>query len=182
MQYSSLTLMNRRHWGIKLLIVILIAFSGTYIGIFAYAMYDYNGVGRNLQQPDPSKFVEADYDKLYSMALWYESNIYKNHMPQDMIVNTIYNCTSEKSIPVGYHVSYDSAEWSGNYLVAESARYVVHCEEGRDIYAEYALGNITRVLRGIDKILHVSPNGGMARYAWKLEEYWYDITNLRGVE
>jgi hypothetical protein len=144
-----------------------------YMGVFIYAIVDYNRIATQYGQPDPNTFIAQNSSRLYSMAMWYEENIAKNHMPQNMVVNTFFNSTGENSIPIMWAVSYDSAEWTGHYIVAEAARYIVHLEAGDLDLANYALLNLTRALYGIERILYVAPNGGMARYAWPLAEYWY---------
>ncbi|MHA1683747.1 MAG: hypothetical protein ACTSUE_22605, partial [Promethearchaeota archaeon] len=93
------------------------------------------------------------------------------HMPYGMIVNTRFNSNTSVGNPVSYSSTTDSAEWTGHYLLAEACRYATHVRENNLTLAQEALDNVTRVLEGYDKIIHVSPNGGMARYTWPLDEY-----------
>lgn len=172
--------------GRKGLLVIFLCLGGfliPYIGFFLYAMEDFNSVSTKLEAPDTASFIQANASRLYAMAIWYEQNIARYHMPHNMVMNTIFNSTKDpatgQAIPIGYHVDYDSAEWTGHYLLAEATRYVVHTREKRIDLAQWTLNNISRTLDGIDKILHVAPNGGMARYAWPIEDYQGDLENLR---
>ncbi len=148
-----------------------------YLGFFLYAIEEYNSVAYNLDPPDPGTFVAANASRLFAMAMWYEENIAKFHAPHDMIVNTYFNASTEVGVPKGYMVTYDSAEWTGHYLLAEACRYAVHLRDGNTTLAARALANITKMLNGVDKILYVSPNGGMARYAWPVAEYPGDPNN-----
>ena len=159
-------------------IIMIVGFGmlSAYMGVFIYAIVDYNRIATQYGPPDPNTFIAQNSSRLYSMAMWYEENIAKHHMPQDMVVNTVFNSTAENSIPIMWAVSYDSAEWTGHYLVAEAARYIVHLEAGDLDLANYSLINLTRALYGIERILYVAPNGGMARYAWPLADYWYGDT------
>ena len=158
-------------------------FLGPYVGVFVYSMEEYNSHVYNLQPPDNSTFVEANPDTLHAMAKWFEENIVNYHMPHDMIVNTHFKSFSKPtgcpSEILGYSVTYDSAEWTGHYLMAEAFRYAVHIRDGQDISAQETLDNIEKALRGVDKILHVSGNGGMARYAWPIDEYPKDPDNIQ---
>ncbi|MBN2154223.1 MAG: hypothetical protein JW839_22400 [Candidatus Lokiarchaeota archaeon] len=152
----------------------LIAISGfliPYIGFFVYAMEDYNRISYESPAPDPSTFVDINSSRLYAMANWYEDNIAKYHMPHDMIVETRFNANTTVGTPTSYGGFTDSAEWTGHYLMAEAFRYATCQRDGNTTHASQALANITKTLQGIDKILHVSPNGGMARYAWPLAQY-----------
>lgn len=180
---------------------------GPYVGVFAYAVHEYNGIARDLAPPDPASFVPVNATRLAAMAAWYEDNIPRYHMPHDMIVNTWFNASgvpagsphgiarssgsgttattgtpSKPAVPVYYAVEYDSAEWTGHYLLAEACRHAVATRAGDETAAALALGNITRALRGYDKILHVAPNGGMARYAVPVSEYSGDLAHLRDSE
>ncbi len=167
--------LRRKEKSIIVLVAIVSGILGPYVGFFLYAMEEYNQFAYNLEPPDSSRFVELNTTLLYSMAMWFEDNIHKYHKPNDMIVNTRFNSSVNPSNggghPVGYSVSYDSAEWTGHYLMAEAFRYKVHKRDGNLTLADYALGNISNTLRGVDEILHVSGNGGMARYVWTLDEY-----------
>jgi hypothetical protein len=156
---------------ILLMFLAFAGFFGPYAGFFLYAMEDYNSIAYMALAPDPSSFVGVNSSRLYAMANWYEDNIAKYHVPHDMVVNTWFDSSTSVGNPTSYSVSYDSAEWTGHYLMGETFRYAVCMRDGNLSLANQALGNITRVLRGYDKILHVSPNGGMARYAWPLDEY-----------
>ncbi len=150
-----------------------------YAGFFVYAMEDYNQVAYKQPAPDPSSFIPANDTLLHAMAMWFEDNIARYHMPHDMIVYAYFNDSTSVGAPLWHHGSTDSAEWTGHYLMAEAFRYAVHKREGNSTLAEAALGNITRALMGYDKILHVAPNGGLARYAWPINEYPGGITDNR---
>ncbi|MHA1438040.1 MAG: hypothetical protein ACTSPD_10730 [Promethearchaeota archaeon] len=173
--------LTKKEKKVSILIFILTGIFTPYIGFFLYAMEEYNYHAYNLDPPDPDTFLKTNSSRLYAMAMWYEENIVKYHMPHNMIVNTIFNSSldpnTNRSVPILYTVTYDSAEWTGHYLMAEAFRYAVHKEEGNNSLAEETLKNIKRVLRGVDKILHVSGNGGMARYAWPIDEYPGDPDN-----
>ncbi|MBD3185440.1 hypothetical protein GF325_01320 [Candidatus Bathyarchaeota archaeon] len=146
-------------------------FLGPYAGFFLHAMNDYNQIARDLDPPDPHTFIPANYSRLHAMAMWFEDNIARYHMPHNMIVNTLFDSSTSVGNPIGYSMTGDSAEWTGHYLVGEACRYATHVREGNFTWAQEALDNITQALNGFDKILHVAPNGGMARYAWPLDEY-----------
>jgi len=166
--------LRKREKSIIILISIISAFLVPYVGFFLYAMEEYNQYAYNLDPPDPDSFWTENSSQLAAMAIWYEDNIAKYHMPHNMIVNTVFNSSKEPSDideALAFTVTYDSAEWTGHYLMAEAYRYAVHDEEGNATLAAEALQNIKNTLKGIDKILHVSGNGGMARYAWPVEEY-----------
>lgn len=134
-------------------------------------MEDYNSVAYEAVPPDESEFIEGNSTLLHAMAMWYEENIARYHIPQDMIVNTRFDSSTSVGNPVSYSSTTDSAEWTGHYLMGEAFRYAIHVQEGNASLAQDALNNITKALNGYDKILHVAPNGGMARYAWPLSEY-----------
>lgn len=161
--------------------IIILGFLVSYVGLFLYAMEEYNYNAYNLDPPDPDTFLDTNSSRLYAMAMWYERNIIKYHMPQDMIVMTYFNSSKNpyngSGIPESYSVTYDSCEWTGHYLMAEAFRYAVHVEEGNISLADEAKANIKKALRGVDKVLHVSGNGGMARYAWPIDEYPGDPDN-----
>ncbi len=154
-----------------------------YAGLFLFSMEEYNSHVYTLQPPDSSRFVEADSSLLYAMAMWFEENIVDYHMPHDMIVNTHFKSaskpTGDPSEIIGYSVTYDSAEWTGHYLMAEAFRYAVHKRDGDDGLASKAKENIMKALEGVNKILHISGNGGMARYAWPIDEYPKDPDNIQ---
>ncbi len=178
--------LRRKEKSILILVVIFSGTLGPYAGFFLYAMEEYNQYAYNLEPPDESTFLLLNTSLLYAMAMWFEDNIHNYHKPHDMIVNTRFNSSVDPSggggHPTGYSVTYDSAEWTGHYLMAEAFRYQVHKKDGNLTLANYALENITYTLRGVDEILHVSGNGGMARYAWTLAEYtqWVgDPNNLQ---
>ena len=157
-------------------LVILVGL-GTYVGFFAYAVNDYNQTAYNLQAPNPEDFIPANGSLLYAMAMWYEQNIANFHMPEDMIMSTWFNST-QGGVPTSYAVDYDSAEWTGHYLMAEACRYAWNERNGNSAQCNDALANIQRALHGIDIILHVAPNGGMARYAWPIADYPGDPDHL----
>jgi len=173
----------RKEKGILALVAIISGCLIPYAGFFLYAMEEYNQYAYGLERPDSSTFVPLNTSLLYAMAMWFEDNIDRYHTPHDMIVNTQFNSSVNPANGGGeiisYSVSYDSAEWSGHYLMGNAFRYQVHKADGNLTLANYALGNITKVLRGFDKILHVSGNGGMARYAWPVSEYPGDPNNLQ---
>jgi len=164
---------------------ILFGFLVPYVGIFLYAMEEYNQAAYNLSPPDPDTFIKANNTRLYAMAKWFEKNIRQYHMPHNMIVNTIFNDSGAPEayggdgVPISYTVTYDSPEWTGHYLMAEAYRYAVNKREGKTNQMEKAKENILFTLKGVDKILHVSGNGGMARYAWPIDEYPGDPNNLQ---
>lgn len=165
-----------------ILAIILGGFLGPYVGTFLYAMDEYNYNAYNLPAPDQSTFVYANNSRLYSMAMWFEQNIATYHMPHDMIVNTRFKTASKPSgiaDIVSHSVSYDSAEWTGHYLMAQAYRYLVHLRDDKPADAAHALDRIEQVLRGYNKIIHVSGNGGMARYAWPANEYPGDPYNIQ---
>ena len=164
---------NKKIKGIIAVVMCFMVLISAYLGVFFYIIYDYTNIASNISEPDPATFIPENSSRLYSMAMWYENNIAKNHMPQNMIVDAIFNNVSENGEVVTYRSSTDSSEWTGQYLVAEAARYIVHRDAGDLDLAEYALLNLTRALRGIERNLYVSPNGGMARYTWPVNEYWY---------
>ncbi len=166
----------------SIVLVIAIVFGGCfvpYLGYFLYAMNDYNSISYLAPAPDPSSFVGVNASRLHAMANWYEDNIAKYHMPHDMIVNTQFDNSTSIGNPWSYGSNTDSAEWTGHYLLAESFRYATCKAEGNATLASQALANVTRALRGFDKILHVAPNGGLARYAWPISEYDGPISDNR---
>ena len=133
---------SRKEKGIGILIVVVIGFFSPYAGFFIYAMEEYNLSAYNLDPPDPGSFVTTNSSLLYSMAMWFENNIVQYHLPHDMIVNTIFNSSEEGGSPIAYTVTYDSAEWTGHYLMAEAYRYAVHIQEGNYTLANETLINI----------------------------------------
>ncbi|MEX2756670.1 MAG: hypothetical protein Q6365_014815 [Candidatus Sigynarchaeota archaeon] len=166
----------------SLVLLLAMAFCGffvPYASFFIYAMNDYNSISYLAPAPDPSSFIGANASRLYAMANWYEENIARYHVPHDMIVNTWFDSSTSVGNPEFYGVTYDSAEWTGHYLMGEAFRYAVCMSIGNITDAARALANITRALRGYDKILHVAPNGGMARYAWPIDEYDGSIDDNR---
>ncbi len=166
--------------GKKLTIVMIVIFGFfvPYVGFFLYAMEDYNSCAYNLAPPDPDNFKDIHASRLNAMAMWYEKNIRRYHMPHNMIVNTHFDTAKspydDEAKVISHSVTYDSAEWTGHYLMAEAFRYAVHKRERKYDLAIDAKFNIRNALIGIDKILHVSGNGGMARYAWPVSVYPHD--------
>ena len=142
-------------------------------------MEDFSAQAYEASPPDPSTLIPANSSLLYAMANWFESNIAQYHMPADLIVTTIFNSSSSKGVPLVYTAEYDSAEWSGQYLLAEACRYRVELQDGNMALAQQALANITKVLTGVDCIIHVAPNGGMARYAWPISNYVGGVSDDR---
>lgn len=174
--------LTRREKGALLLIIVLSGFLIPYVGFFLYSMEDYNSYAYNLSPPDSSTFIDADPDILGSMAMWYEQNIVDYHLPNGQLVNTRFKDSGRPSSPedvVSYHVTYDSCEWTGHYLMAEAYRHAVHLKEDNPALAEQTLNIIKSVLKGIDMRLHVSGNGGMARYYWPIDEYPNDPNNIQ---
>ncbi len=166
----------------KVIALLILLFSGFFIpyaGFFIYAMEDYNSNAFNLSPPDPATFLETNSSLLHAMATWFENNIVQYHLPHDMIVNTVFNSSAEGGSPIAYTVTYDSAEWTGHFLMAEAHRYAVYVKEGNYTLANDTLQTINNTLRGVDKILHVSGNGGMARYAWPIADYPGDPYNIQ---
>lgn len=158
--------------------LIFVILASTYIGIFAYAIQDYNSFTRDLEPPDSSNFLSQNSSRLYAMAMWYEKNIAEHHMPHNMIVDARFDTDQEGGSVIGYGTHGDSAEWTGNYLAAEASRYSVHMREGNLTLAQWTLKNITKALNGIEKILYVADYDGMARYAWPIDEYPYNPSVL----
>lgn len=178
---SKLSL-RKREKGVILIIMIISGILIPYAGFFLYSMEDYNSYAYNLAPPDQTKFVDVNPNTLASMAMWFERNIVNYHLPNGQLVNTVFKSSSA---PMGvqdisrYTVTYDSCEWTGHYLMAEAFRHAVHVKEGNYALAQETLNNIELVLEGIDLRLHVSGNGGMARFAWPIEEYPYDPDNIK---
>ncbi|MHA1682978.1 MAG: hypothetical protein ACTSUE_18710, partial [Promethearchaeota archaeon] len=59
----------------SIMLLILLCVSGffiPYIGFFLYAMDDFNKVAYNLQPPDETTFIAANYSRLHAMAMWFE--------------------------------------------------------------------------------------------------------------
>ncbi|TFF89467.1 MAG: hypothetical protein EU548_07425, partial [Promethearchaeota archaeon] len=138
--------LRRKEKSIITLCVIIGGIFIPYVGFFLYAMEEYNQYAYNLEPPDQSTFKPLNSSLLYAMAMWFEDNIHQYHKPNDMVVNTRFNSSVNPrnggGHPIGYSVSYDSAEWTGHYLMAEAFRYQVHKKDGNLTLANYALGNI----------------------------------------
>lgn len=171
----------RKYKALSVLLLVSTGFLIPYVGLFLYAMEEYNQAAYNLDPPNQDTFFTENSSQLYAMALWYENNIRNYHMPHNMIVNTQFNSSVNpyirESVPIAYSVTYDSAEWTGHYLMAEAYRWAVHKKEGNQTLMEKTKDNILFTLEGVDKILHVAENGGMARYAWPIDEYPGDPNN-----
>lgn len=148
-----------------------------YVGFFLYAINEYDKNAYNLSPPNPETFLEANSSVLYSMAMWFEENIVKYHLPHDLIVNTVFNSSEEGGEVIGYTNVDHASEWTGIYLMTEAHKYIVQANDGNVTLANITLQNIIKALRGIDMILHVSGNGAMARYAWPITEYPADPYN-----
>lgn len=172
----------REYKAISILLLIGLGFLIPYVGLFLYAMEEYNQAAYNLDPPNPDSFLKENSSRLYGMAIWYEENIRNYHMPHNMIVNTKFNSSkspyTNNSVPISYSVTYDSAEWTGHYLMAEAYRWAVHKQKENETLMNEAKANILFTLEGINKILHVADNGGMARYAWPIDEYPGDPNNI----
>ena len=175
--------LTKRKKASLVLILVVSGFFIPYAGFFLYSMENYNSYAYDLEPPNPQKFVKEDASLMAAMAMWVEENIVNHHLPNGQIVNTVFETSEDPSRgndePQRYTVTYDSCEWTGHYLMGEAYRHAVHLREGRSQLAADALENIKLVLEGIDLRLHVSGNGGMARFAWPVDEYPGDPDNLQ---
>ena len=142
----------------------------------------------------PYEYKKGNLSYLLEIARAFEKLIVLYHLPYDTIVTVRFNSTamnvsearnfdlfnpnaSEMKI-LGYGGLGDSAIWSGVYLAAESFRYAVAKNVLKnETEAEEALNNVRRVLKGIWRLVKITPDGSLARF---VAPYTNETINLIG--